>query len=294
MILLNNKLMKKISLNQLCKFVNFDKKEKNKYKYNEFSNIFYDDKTILRIEFMDYKKDKNKYNIIEINSNQYSINNNIIEIPISSKNYNNSFVENIIYKNIYNKNKVDFLIELTKGKVNDYTSYINLIDDGYSLECQYEAKYNSLLPKYQTIIIGNDKVLINRKMTFGNNYKVKFGIINIPKQFGLSNDFNNNNNEIKSEKLLILLNKNNSKKILRFQLKKDFETKQEFRMDKDYEQELSEFYKEFENNYIQFYENKKRIIKKYSKLFKEEKSPFETNILTNFDISDDLNKLSAD
>ena len=65
-------------------------------------------------------------------------------------------------------------------------------------------------------------------------------------------------------------------------------------MDKDYEKELSEFYKEFENNYIQFYENKKRIIKKYSKLFKEEKSPFETNILTNFDISDDLNKLSAD
>ena len=33
----------------------------------------------------------NKYNIIEINSQQYSINGNIVEIPILSKDYNNSF-----------------------------------------------------------------------------------------------------------------------------------------------------------------------------------------------------------
>ena len=88
--------MKQISLNQLCKFMNFNKIEGNKYKYDEYSNIFYNDKTILRIEFKDYKKDfKNKYNIIEINSNQYSINANIVEISISSKDYNTSFVENI-------------------------------------------------------------------------------------------------------------------------------------------------------------------------------------------------------
>ena len=174
--------MKKISLNLLCKFVNFNKIEENVYKYNEHSTIFYDDKTILRIEFMDFKEDfKNKYNIIEINSNQYSINKNIVEIPISSEDYNNSFVENIIYKNFNNRNKADFLIELYKGKVNDYTSYINLIEDGYSYEYQYETKYSSLLPKSQKIIIEKNEVLIDKKVTFGNNYKIKFGIINIPK-----------------------------------------------------------------------------------------------------------------
>ena len=292
MIKLNNKLMKKISLNLLCKFVNFNKIEENVYKYNEHSTIFYDDKTILRIEFMDFKKDyKNKYNIIEINSNQYSINKNIVEIPISSEDYNNSFVENIIYKNFNNRNKADFLIELYKGKVNDYTSYINLIEDGYSYEYQYETKYSSLLPKSQKIIIEKNEVLIDKKVTFGNNYKIKFGIINIPKQIELFKDFKKcDNNEIKSEKILILLNKDKSKKMLHFQLNKDFEKKQEFKMDKDYENELSEFYNEFKNNYTQFYENKKQIIIKYSKLFKEEKSPFQTNILTNYDISDDFNQ----
>ena len=291
-IKLNNKLMKKISLNLLCKFVNFNKIEENQYKYNEYSTIFYDDKTILRIEFMDFKEDfKNKYNIIEINSNQYSINANIVEIPISSEDNNNSFVENIIYKNINNRNKADFLIELYKGKVNDFTSYINLIKDGYCYEIQYETKYSSLLPKSQKIIIDKEEVYIDRKVTFGNNYKEKFGIINIPKQVELSKDFKNcNNNEIKSEKILILLNKNKSQKMLNFQLNYNYEKKQEFKMDKDYENKLSEFFNEFKNNYAQFYENKKQIIKKYSKLFKEEKSPFQTDILTNYDIYDDINQ----
>ena len=55
-----------------------------------------------------------------------------------------------------------------------------------------------------------DEELIDGKVTFWNNYKVKFGIINIPKQLELSNDFKNkNNNEIKSEKILTLLNKDN-------------------------------------------------------------------------------------
>ena len=64
-ILLNNKLMKKISLNLLCHFVNFDKVSNNYYKYNIFSSIFYDDKTRLRIEFLDYKSNKsNKYHTV--------------------------------------------------------------------------------------------------------------------------------------------------------------------------------------------------------------------------------------
>ena len=49
-------------------------------------------------------------------------------------------------------------------------------------------------------------------------------------------------------------------------------------MDKDYEKTVSEFYNEFKSNYVQFYDNKKQIINKYSKLFKEEKTPFETDI----------------
>ena len=78
--------MKKISLNHLCYFINFDKISNDYYKYNLHSSIFNDDNSILRIEFLDYKKNMpNKYNIIEVDSKEYSINGNIIDIPILSK-----------------------------------------------------------------------------------------------------------------------------------------------------------------------------------------------------------------
>ena len=290
-ILLNNKLMKKISLNLLCHFVNFDKISYNYYKYNSLSSIFYDDKTILRIEFLDYKNNmSNKYNIIEINSQQYSINGNIVEIPILSKDYNNSFVQKIIYKNINNRNQVEFLLELYKGKINDYSSYLNLIKDGYSYEYLYESKYSSLLPEYQKINIENKEIKITNKVTFGNQYRVKFGIINIPNQFINNIAISNDKYEIKSEKLLILLNKNDNAKTFHFKLEENIDKKKNFEMDKAFEKELTEFYYKFRNNYTFFYEHKKEIIQNYNRLFIEEKSPFESDVIPNYSISDELNK----
>ena len=286
-ILLNNKLMKKISLNLLCHFVNFDKVSNNYYKYNIFSSIFYDDKTRLRIEFLDYKSNKsNKYHIIEINSQQYSINENIVEIPILSNDYNNSFVQKIIYKDIKNINQVEFLLELYKGKINDYSSYLNLIKDGYSYEYQYESKYSSLLPEYQKINIENQEIIIKNKVTFGNQYKVKFGIINIPNQFINNIEISNDKYEIKSEKLLILLDKNINPKTFHFKLEENIDKKKNFEMDKAFEKELTEFYNKFKNNYTFFYERKKEIIQNYNRLFIEEKSPFESNLKKEAEIDD--------
>ena len=290
-LLLNNKLMKKISPNLLCYFINFDKISNDYYKYNVYSSIFYDDNSILRIEFLDYKKNMpNKYDIIEVDSKEYSINGNIVDIPILSKYKKNSFIERIIYKNNNNRNRVEFFLELYKGKMNDYSSYLNLIKDGYSYEYQYESKYNSLLPEFQKIKLEKSEAIIKRKVTFGNKYRVKFGIINIPNQ-----DFNNieqssNKYEAKSEKILTLLNKNDVKKTFYFKLEQNIEEKKDFEIDKTFEQKLSDFYNKYKDDYNKFYYNRNQIIKDYPELFHDEESSFESNNISNFDIIDKLNK----
>ena len=290
-LLLNNKLMKKISLNHLCYFINFDKISNDYYKYNLHSSIFNDDNSILRIEFLDYKKNMpNKYNIIEVDSKEYPINGNIIDIPILSKYKQNSFIEKIIYKNINNRNRVEFFLELYKGKMNDYSSYLNLIKDGYSYEYQYESKYNSLLPEFKKIKLENSEALIKRKVTFGNKYRVKFGIINIPNQDSNNSEQSSNKCEAKSEKILTLLNKNGVKKTFHFKLEQNIEEKKDFEMDKTFEQKLSDFYNKYKNNYNKFYYNRNQIIKGYQELFQDEESSFESNIISNIDINNKLNK----
>ena len=73
--------MKKISLNTICSFIFFDNYINNQIKYNAFSNIIYKDITILNIHIKDLQKDNNKYNIIEVNSQEYPIKKDI-EIQI--------------------------------------------------------------------------------------------------------------------------------------------------------------------------------------------------------------------
>ena len=64
--------MKKVSPNAICSFIFFDNIN-NQIKYNAFSNIIYKDITILKIHIKDLQKINNKYNIIEVNSHEYSI-----------------------------------------------------------------------------------------------------------------------------------------------------------------------------------------------------------------------------
>ena len=290
-VLLNNKLMKTISTGCICKFINFDnqiKDNKKRLKYNDFSTIFYEEKTILRIKFEDLKKKENKYNILEINSQQYTINKEIIEIPINSVDKKNSFVQKIIYKGNKNSNKVEFLLELYKNKINNYKSYLNLLKDGYSYDYLYESKNKDFLPKTQKIMIdNNNELLIDNPDTFGNNYREKFGIINIPKQIEFSNNNNKINNiisnqikdkqgqnKIRSRKILILIKNNGVKKILNFKLAEKKKNKKPFKMEQSFERELSCFYEQYKDNYKDFYNNKSKITNNYKLLFNEEKSSF--------------------
>ena len=294
-ILLNNRLMKKISPNALCSFIFFDNYMNNQIKYNAFSNIICQDITMLNIHIKDLKEKNNKYNIIEVNSHQYTISRENIEIPIISINKNSSFLQSIIYKNSNNSNQVEFLIELYKCKINNYISYLNLNQDGYSYDFIYESKSKDLLPDIQEICLDNkNKVKIENPDTFGNNFKEKFGIINIPKQPYFSknkiidlNKINTKNiNKIKSKKILILINKNNDKRELYFKLTKKLEQKYDFKLDLNYEEKLSDFYKEYKNNLTDFFHHRDLIIKKYDTLFKEEKSAFSEFITMNLNLSD--------
>ena len=151
--------MKKVSPNAICSFIFFDNIN-NQIKYNAFSNIIYKDITILKIHIKDLKKTNNKYNIIEVNSHEYSINTKNIEIPIISNNKNSSFLQNIIYKNINNSNRVEFSIELFKGKVNNYVSYLNLEEGGYSYDIIYQSKTKDFLPASQEIYLDNNNRVI--------------------------------------------------------------------------------------------------------------------------------------
>ena len=146
------------------------------------------------------------------------------------------------------------------------------------------------MPEYQKINIENKEIKITNKVTFGNQYRVKFGIINIPNQFINNIAISNDKYEIKNEKILILLNKNDNAKTFHFKLEENIDKKKNFEMDKAFEKELTEFYYKFRNNYTFFYEHKKEIIQNYNRLFIEEKSPFESDVIPNYSISDELNK----
>ena len=92
--LLSNKLMKRISINSIYKFINFDKKLSERYKYNKFSNIFLEDKNILNIKFLDYdENNKNNYDTIEVDSIEHKIQGKIIEITINHLYQNNCFIK---------------------------------------------------------------------------------------------------------------------------------------------------------------------------------------------------------
>ena len=113
------------------------------------------------------------------------------------------------------------------------------------------------------MIDNNNELLIDNPDTFGNNYREKFGIINIPKQIEFSNNNNKINNiisnqikdkqgqnKIRSRKILILIKNNGVKKILNFKLAEKKRIKS-----------LLKWRKVLKGNYHVFMNNIKIIIK---------------------------------
>ena len=126
---LNFYFIKKISFNGICYFKNFQKLNSNNVKYTEFSNIIIEEKTLIELEFMDYIKDNNKYNIIQIDNQLIEIKDSIIQFELKntlSLNYCTKKIKFLNKKNNENISSYDLFVEIYKGKKNKILVYLNL------------------------------------------------------------------------------------------------------------------------------------------------------------------------
>lgn len=275
---LNGNLIRKISFNSLCHFINFDKKTNNAYKCNDFSHIIIEEKTIIRFIFKDYKA-KNKYDAIKINDQLTPINNKELLIELKSVPDNNYFRQEIVYLKS-GKEIHKFIAEIYKERINNIYSYINLKKDGFCYDYLCIAKKSQHLFKYQKIIIDGKEETLDGIEKFENNLKGRICIINIEEQD------KNNTNSIKMNLNNINCEKENSFKILyladidgnistdKIILKIDDNKKKPFKMDENYEKKLNDFYTKYSSHIKEFYKNKEEIIKEYEDLFFKEESSF--------------------
>ena len=261
-IQLNNNLIKNISFNGICYFMNFQFNEDNKYSFKNFSHIIIEEKTIIKITFLDFKKEKKYY----INAETL-----IIELKnVQDKNY---YREQLIYmKN--DKQKHFFIVEIYIGRVNAFYSYLNLQNDGFCYEFLYIFKKEGF-KIYQTIMLDEEQKNVthfNNIEKFDNKFKGRLCIINIPKQRIKILD-ENIKPEGNSFKYLYLYQENYKTTIELFEMKQNKNDKMPFSIDKEYEIQLNIFYnneKKFIGNINIIYE------KKYNLLFDKEKEYVKT------------------
>ena len=283
-IQLNGNLIRKISFNSVCNFINFEKRGKSNanFKYNNFSHIIIEEKTIIRFKFRDYQT-INKYDTIKINDQYFPIDNKELDIEIKDVPDNNYFRQEISY--LKDKKKIhDFIVEVYKERINNVHSYLNLKKDGYCYDFLGISRNEDQLFKNQKIIINNKEETLSDIEKFDNLLKGRICIINIEEQ-----DLDNNNaiklnltNKIKSKinnsfKILCLTDLDGNISIDRFSLKTNELKKYPFKMDENYEKELNDFYNKYSNNEMEFEKNREEIIKKYNRIFAEEESSFNIN-----------------
>ena len=135
---LNHSLIKNITFNGICYFLNFESKNGKKYSPKRFSHIIISEKTIIKINFLDFAE-KNNYDAIKIKSHTFNIINKELIIELIEVPENNYFREKLTYMK-KNKKIHSFVVEIYKGRENKFASFINLSKDGYSYEFLYISK----------------------------------------------------------------------------------------------------------------------------------------------------------
>lgn len=289
---LNGKLIRKISFNSLCHFINFDKTNNNNYKFNDFSHIIIEEKTIIRFIFKDYQF-KNKYDSIKINDQFTPIDHKELLIELKNVPDNNYFRQEIVY--LKNRKEIHkFIVEVYKERINNVYSYLNLKKDGFSYDHLCITKNAEHLFKYQKINIDGEEVTLDDIEKFENNLKGRICIINIEEQ-NKSNikTIKMNLNNVKGEKqnsfkILYLFDNDGNITKNEFPLKIDDNKKIPFKMDENYEKMLNDFYSKYSDNIIEFYKNKSEIIIKYEDLFLKEESCFKISQDKDYFIANDV------
>ena len=274
-IQLNHKLIKDITFNGENYFINFKTDKENKFIFKTFSHIIKNEKTILEIEFLDFKKE-NKYNFLKINEEIIKIISKTLRIELITVPDKNYFREKLAYM-FNNKEIHSFIVEIYKGRINKFYSFLNLDNDGYYYEFLYIAKKEENLMINQKVnldIEGNIFMYFNELEKFENKLKGRICIINIPKQIINKNDLHDEL-ENNSFKYLFLIQENNKVTIVKFVLKMIKFEKYEFYIGTEFEKSLNNFYNIYKENIRAFIKDSESIKKKYNLLFQDEESPFE-------------------
>lgn len=221
----NYKLLKKISMNNECKFLNFLKIKNDEFNFSDLSDIESKEKTFLKFSFLDFDKNKNKYyNNIKINDKYYPINNENMIIELSYNNELNIFLQEIFYVKLHNeviKDSFKFCLELNKGKLTQITSLLG--KDGYCYQFLIQSLKEEDLPKNIPITVNSNNIIYLENPDKNNNkLKEMFTIVNVPEQnvkniFGIQNDKTDNKIEnIYDWKYMITINNEKKKDFKKF------------------------------------------------------------------------------
>ena len=249
-VFVNYHLLKKISINCQCTFLNFLKINKNEYKFTYLSDIEFKEETFIEFNFINFNVNNNFYNRIKIDDNYNIIDKEQMKIKINDNNEKNIFIKEISYEK-FNGQKVintfNFSLEINKGKINTVNSLL-LKKGGHSYQFYIQSFNKEDLPNEISILINNNLTKLNNPDKYGNQLIERFTIVNVDEQ-NINNIFKNIEKKdiISNEydwKYLILIN---DKKEINF--KKFIKTKQikkeKFEISKEIKMTLNELYEKY-------------------------------------------------
>ena len=145
---LNNELLSKISINCICQFIHFSKIDETKYKYNYFSDIKYNQKTYISLNFLDFNE--KYYNRVKCDKITKEINEKNMILEIDDNSNKSVEIKTLIFEKINENNIVEcqkqFNLEVNIGKINKFDSLLKK-NEGYSYQIYYQSIDKDSLPK---------------------------------------------------------------------------------------------------------------------------------------------------
>ena len=223
-LILNLDLMKKIVLDCDLTFLSFVKINDSIYKYSNFSDIIYNEKTY--IKFKVSHSESNYYNSIIIDDECINIENKpYFDIKIKSDDSEKNILDKEIILQKLNEKKelikqISYNIEVNKDKENNFNIYLGK-DGKKSSQYYFQSINENDLKNIKINEIGEKEIVFDN---FGNKYKKRITCINFPdKSENDLDDFkldisSSIKNEGKSIKYLNLIGNDGKKEYLEFNM----------------------------------------------------------------------------
>ena len=213
---INFNLLKKISIEQECTFLNFIKIKNNEFNFTNLSNIeSKEEETFVEFNFINYEDNKNWfYNKIKIDDKIYEIDKKTIKIKINDSSRKNLFNKKIIFVRIEKEkliDSIDYSYELNKGKINHIESFLG--KGGFFYELYIKSIQKEDLPKQISIKINGKTFSFKNPDKFSNEFQERYILANMPQQ-NINTIFNLFDKKLYSEsgKYLILIKDKKNRK----------------------------------------------------------------------------------